>query len=727
MMIDLCNLTGANPWFNIPHLADNDFVTNFAALVKSRLDTNLFPYIEYSNESWNGLFDQNAYVNAKGVELWPSMSNEYWQAGQNWYGMRSMQIHSIFTNVYGSHDRIVRLVQGQASGPGVSSAMFAATPGLAENLDAYAIAPYISMNVSSTSSGTTPTLDQFAAMDLDEIFEWLKATTLPEVILPRIQSNYSFAHDNNLPLITYEGGQSLTLKATTDYSNANGWKITEANQDPRMADIYMRHLNDWKNTGCGLFTAYSSCTSYVTNGGWVMAFGKFWDNQQTNDESPKYNALLFSGLLNASDEPRFIVDTNWVTATEGGTGSFRIKLSSAPPTSITASVSRLFGDTDVVVDTPEVVFDSGNWNSWQTVVLSALEDADYQTVGTGTLQRCNGTAIIRCKANGLTDAGVVVYEDDNDFDPDYILPWSETFENNATNAGTLGALNGQHGWTASGTGAVVQTATAWNSPQSVALNDARITRLFADGQTNVWTRLYLRPVHGQTNAAIATASAAFWVGETGQIMAYSNDTVVTLPVVVAENDWSEFLVHLDYSTQRWSLEVNGTNAASSLGFHSAKSGFQSLEIAQDEKATAYVDDITLSPNELTSFFQSPDGDSDGIPDWWETLYFGGATNATAGATASNGVNTVLQCYIAGLDPTNALSLFELQNFRVLPTATAFQWDGVDGRLYGVYWASNLLSGFELLQGNLQWSANVFTDAVHGAEAQGFYQIKVELE
>ncbi|HMP90553.1 MAG TPA: hypothetical protein PJ991_10145, partial [Kiritimatiellia bacterium] len=56
-----------------------------------------------------------------------------------------------------------------------------------------------------------------------------------------------------------------------------------------------------------------------------------------------------------------------------------------------------------------------------------------------------------------------------------------------------------------------------------------------------------------------------------------------------------------------------------------------------------------------------DTDGDGIPNWWEEQYFGGPTNANASALASNGVNTLLQAYIAGLNPTNALDFFEVDH------------------------------------------------------------------
>jgi glucose/arabinose dehydrogenase len=50
-----------------------------------------------------------------------------------------------------------------------------------------------------------------------------------------------------------------------------------------------------------------------------------------------------------------------------------------------------------------------------------------------------------------------------------------------------------------------------------------------------------------------------------------------------------------------------------------------------------------------------DSDSDGLPDWWETAYFGNATAALAGADADGDGATNLQEYQAGTDPLSAAS------------------------------------------------------------------------
>ncbi len=54
-----------------------------------------------------------------------------------------------------------------------------------------------------------------------------------------------------------------------------------------------------------------------------------------------------------------------------------------------------------------------------------------------------------------------------------------------------------------------------------------------------------------------------------------------------------------------------------------------------------------------------DNDGDGIADAWETEYFGSTTNKDANSIAANGTNTILECYIANLDPTDSNSIFNI--------------------------------------------------------------------
>lgn len=58
---------------------------------------------------------------------------------------------------------------------------------------------------------------------------------------------------------------------------------------------------------------------------------------------------------------------------------------------------------------------------------------------------------------------------------------------------------------------------------------------------------------------------------------------------------------------------------------------------------------------------------------------------------------------------------------------AIWWNSTSGRVYAVYWATNLTEGFQPLETNIHWSVGGFTDTVHNAETTGFYKIDVQLE
>lgn len=122
-----------------------------------------------------------------------------------------------------------------------------------------------------------------------------------------------------------------------------------------------------------------------------------------------------------------------------------------------------------------------------------------------------------------------------------------------------------------------------------------------------------------------------------------------------------------------------------------------------------------------------DSDADGLPDWWEEQYFGGATNAQSSASAANGINTIYEAYIAGLDPTDPDAIFSVSGLSPLSSQSTLQWQSVSGRVYSIYWTTNLLNGFEPAAVNIVWPQSNWTDEVNGGGSPGFYLLKVFLE
>jgi len=84
-----------------------------------------------------------------------------------------------------------------------------------------------------------------------------------------------------------------------------------------------------------------------------------------------------------------------------------------------------------------------------------------------------------------------------------------------------------------------------------------------------------------------------------------------------------------------------------------------------------------------------DTDQDGLPDWWESRYFGSITNALPQGPAANGFIN-LQCYWLGLDPTNPGSTFRAQ--ASVQSGTGYpliSWSSVGGRRYAVEFTDGL--------------------------------------
>jgi subtilisin family serine protease/PKD repeat protein len=288
---------------------------------------------------------------------------------------------------------------------------------------------------------------------------------------------------------------------------------------------------------------------------------------------------------------------------------------------------------------------------------------------------------------------------------DVSLPFTEPFETPRINAG---ALNGQRAWSGDGT---VQTDVARDS-QALALTDGTVSHSFIGSPTNVWITLWVQGVVShQTPNVDADAVAAFYANSNAALVVFDG-TSETVTEEAFSNDWNKVELFVDYVSKHWNISLNGIEAATNLGFYADASAFSQLIFDEGSTNTAYFDDIGVSDSQ-------DDADGDGLPDDWENEHFG--SNAPApDDPASNSTYTVRQAYIAGLDPTDPDAEFTLSNVRNI-----LGWNAATGRVYTIWWSSNLLSGFQLLESN--FTGGAFTDTTHSAHGEGFYKIDVRVE
>ncbi|MFO0888793.1 MAG: hypothetical protein U0790_06555 [Isosphaeraceae bacterium] len=168
LLIDLANRLDIDPWFCIPHRADDDYVRNFATMAKQRLKPGLRVYVEYSNEVWNGQFAQNRHAAEQGRKL--GFAEKPWEAAWKYTAHRSVAIFRIFEQVFGGTERLVRVLPSQAANAHVSEQV-AGFQDAYKHADALAIAPYLSFNVSPDGK---PGVSEVVGWGVEQVLDHLE-------------------------------------------------------------------------------------------------------------------------------------------------------------------------------------------------------------------------------------------------------------------------------------------------------------------------------------------------------------------------------------------------------------------------------------------------------------------------------------------------------------------------------------------------------------------------
>ena len=278
VMVDLANRLGAEPWFCIPHRADEDYVRNFAIYVRDRLDPSLRAWVEHSNEVWNSIFEQSGYAQEQGLA--DGLSDNPYQAQIFWHSRRSVRIFTIFEEVFGGTARLVRVMGSQAANPWVSRQVLS-FEGAASQTDALAIAPYFGgyLGVGEQARATR-------AMSLDELFATLRDEAVPRA-LAWMADQKAVADEFGVRLVAYEAGQHLVGVGPAQNDMQLEALFTMANRDPRMGELYATYLQGWRAAGGELLAHYTHTGGCSRYGCW----GSLEHLAQPRPEAPKFDAL----------------------------------------------------------------------------------------------------------------------------------------------------------------------------------------------------------------------------------------------------------------------------------------------------------------------------------------------------------------------------------------------------------------------------------------------------
>ncbi len=273
IMVALANRLGVDPWFTMPWTVDDDYLRQFAELVKKLLDPKLTVYLEYSNEVWNGGYPQALDAQRKGVAA--KLGDNPFHSQMRWYGVRTREVAAIWEQVF-PPDRLVRVLASQAANPWVSEQALGVGD-TARHVDALAIAPYFGGRL-----GRPQDLARVQRLSLDELMAELANVSLPEAITSMTQQA-AVAKKYGKLMVAYEGGQHLVGVGPAMDDAAINKLFDAANRDPRMGQLYDRYFAGWRDAGGQLFMNFIHCDGYSKYG----RFGVMEYLSQPPEQSPK--------------------------------------------------------------------------------------------------------------------------------------------------------------------------------------------------------------------------------------------------------------------------------------------------------------------------------------------------------------------------------------------------------------------------------------------------------
>jgi hypothetical protein len=292
-MLQLANQLEVDPWLCVPHRATDEYIAEYAKLVKTQLHPRRHVYVEYSNELWNWGFLQSQWmlrsqlaghlVEARGGRAWDDTAKTKGSGHPERIGALFRRNFTHWEREWTGRDksRLVRIcaVQHAWIDAARRTARWCFQNGGA---DVLAPAGYFGASQSAYERWA----EKGAALTPDDVIEDVKDAIEKEGGKTTKQQA-AIAKEFGFGYAVYEGGQHLRPKNQADltYNSALG----AAQAHPGMYDLYVQNLWLHRNVECQLFCAFSSISQQGTPWG---SWGAKASYDQPLSEAPKLRALL---------------------------------------------------------------------------------------------------------------------------------------------------------------------------------------------------------------------------------------------------------------------------------------------------------------------------------------------------------------------------------------------------------------------------------------------------
>ena len=305
VQVALANKLGADPWFTLPHLADDALMSELAGIAYASLDPALTAHVEFSNEVWNWQFAQATWAEAEGRKRW-GLDGTWMQ----YYGLRAAQMAQIWRQVFaGQEQRLVTVIATQTGVKGAEAQILDAPLATAEGLpppaasfDAYAVTGYFAallgaaekapmirdwLSASAAADPGNPyalAITKAASELQNGALSGNPEDTLQTLLAETLPYQSSVAADRGLRLMMYEGGTHVVgYGPVVDDPDLTAF-FEALNYSPEMGALYDQLLSGWNMLSDAPFNAF---VDIYRPGKW----GSWGALRHLGDDNPRWRAL----------------------------------------------------------------------------------------------------------------------------------------------------------------------------------------------------------------------------------------------------------------------------------------------------------------------------------------------------------------------------------------------------------------------------------------------------
>lgn len=301
-MVTLANLLQSDPWFCMPHLATDDYITSFATYVRDNLNPALVAHYEYSNEVWNFQFEQAQWALKQAEARWPDQGDGWMQV----YGGRSADMAVLLDAVHGDEPaRYRKVITAHTAWVDLNHAALDAPLWVAEgadrkppktHFDAYAVTGYFDgglgrpENIQQIRSWREQgdaeafTLMAEQIMDGRHIAGEAAGTTM-EILEEKWKAQKDIARDADLALVMYEGGSHIVVDYAAIENDPELLEFyTRFHYSEQMGQLYHRALTAFEAAGGEFFNVFVEVAGPGPSGFWGA-------RRYVADDNPRWRAI----------------------------------------------------------------------------------------------------------------------------------------------------------------------------------------------------------------------------------------------------------------------------------------------------------------------------------------------------------------------------------------------------------------------------------------------------